>query len=156
MGLVHVLTQKHVHEVNGEGFPEDKPNHTASERVAVAYLAQNDELKQTMIRFDIVSMLALGNDRNNGRVDAFEGFPQGSVLTHDYKSRGYRSPQESLGSSRYAFLSHILDSREVELAFLYEKVDSLVYLRCQLDSRGDGSCRVPGFQRLPEQVLGLD
>lgn len=45
-----------------EGFPADKPNRKRSERIASAYLSQYDG-EQCMIRFDIVSMLILANNR---------------------------------------------------------------------------------------------
>ena len=44
------------------GFPEDKPNRAEYEKAAAAYLASYDG-EQSMIRFDIVSMLLLANDR---------------------------------------------------------------------------------------------
>ena len=47
----------------GDGFPEDKPDRAACEKAAAAYLAQTDGLEQAMVRFDIVSMLVLSNDR---------------------------------------------------------------------------------------------
>ncbi len=58
-----VFVDCHVHGDTGEGFPADAPDRATSERVAAAYLAQHDGLEQTMIRFDIVSMLVLSNDR---------------------------------------------------------------------------------------------
>ena len=58
-----VFVNCNVYGDTGEGFPEDKPNRAACEKAAAAYLSQNSELEQTMIRFDIVSMLVLGNDR---------------------------------------------------------------------------------------------
>ena len=44
------------------GFPEDKPDRAACEKAAAAYLMQAD-VDPCMIRFDVVSMLVLGNDR---------------------------------------------------------------------------------------------
>ena len=58
--LVFIDTK--VLEDASEGFPADKPNRRRSERIAAAYLAQYDG-EQSMIRFDIVSLLLLSNDR---------------------------------------------------------------------------------------------
>lgn len=58
--LVFIDTK--IHADNGEGFPADKPNRKRAERIAAAYLAEAD-VEPTMVRFDIVSMLILSNDR---------------------------------------------------------------------------------------------
>lgn len=58
-----VFVNCRVHTDSGVGMPEDKPDRAACERAAAAYLAASDDVEPSMIRFDIVSMLVLGNDR---------------------------------------------------------------------------------------------
>ena len=58
-----VFVDCNVYSDAGEGFPEDKPNRAACEKAAAAYLAQHLDIEQTMIRFDIVSLLVLSDSR---------------------------------------------------------------------------------------------
>ena len=58
-----VFVSCNIHGDSGEGFPEDKLDRAACEKTAAAYLAQHLDIEQTMIRFDIVSMLVLSDSR---------------------------------------------------------------------------------------------
>ena len=44
----------------GEGFPEEDANRVALERLAAAYLAEHLDSEDIRIRFDVVSMLIVG------------------------------------------------------------------------------------------------
>ena len=46
----------------GEGVPEENPDRKAFERLATAYLIDSG-IDSTEVRFDIVSMLVIGDDR---------------------------------------------------------------------------------------------
>lgn len=48
---------------SGEGFPEEVLDRSSLERLAAAYLAEHLDSGDCMVRFDVVSMLALGDDR---------------------------------------------------------------------------------------------
>ena len=47
----------------GEGFPEEDANRVALERLAAAYLAEHLDSEDIRIRFDVVSMLIVGESR---------------------------------------------------------------------------------------------
>lgn len=51
-----------VSENAGEGIPEEAPDCKAFERIAAAYLAEAD-LSNTEVRYDIVGVLILGENR---------------------------------------------------------------------------------------------
>lgn len=59
--LVFVITE--VVQDGGDGFPEEKVDRAALERVAAAYLAQAAGSADYAVRFDFVSMLVLGGSR---------------------------------------------------------------------------------------------
>lgn len=48
---------------SGEGFPEEVLDRGSLERLAAAYLAEHLDSGDCAVRFDVVSMLILGNDR---------------------------------------------------------------------------------------------
>ena len=48
---------------SGEGFPEEALDRGSLERLAAAYLAEHLDSGDCTVRFDVVSMLVLGNDR---------------------------------------------------------------------------------------------
>lgn len=47
----------------GEGFPEEKLDRDALERVAIAYLADRQGADDCMVRFDLVSMMIVADDK---------------------------------------------------------------------------------------------
>jgi putative endonuclease len=47
----------------GEGFPEEDANRVVLERLAAAYLAEHLDSEDIRIRFDVVSMLIVGESR---------------------------------------------------------------------------------------------
>lgn len=59
--LVFVRCQ--LHQNSGEGFPEEALDRSSLERLAAAYLAEHLDSGDCTVRFDVVSMLVLGNDR---------------------------------------------------------------------------------------------
>ncbi|WP_124061367.1 YraN family protein [Gordonibacter sp. Marseille-P4307] len=59
--LVFVHCQ--VTQNGGEGFPEEDADRTALERLAAAYLAEHLDSEDIRIRFDVVSMLIVGESR---------------------------------------------------------------------------------------------
>lgn len=59
--LVFVLAQ--IAEDRGDGFPEEKVDRAALEKVVTAYLAKSDGNTDCAIRFDFVSMLVIGDSR---------------------------------------------------------------------------------------------
>lgn len=48
---------------SGEGFPEEVLDRGSLERLAAAYLAEHLDSVDCAVRFDLVSMLILGDDR---------------------------------------------------------------------------------------------
>jgi putative endonuclease len=48
---------------SGEGFPEEALDRDSLERLAAAYLAEHLDSGDCTVRFDVVSMLILGDDR---------------------------------------------------------------------------------------------
>ena len=60
-GLVFAHCQ--VMQNGGEGFPEEDADRTALERLAAAYLAEHLDSEDIRIRFDVVSMLIVGESR---------------------------------------------------------------------------------------------
>lgn len=59
--LVFVIAE--ITEDRGDGFPEEKVDRAALEKVVTAYLAKSDGGADCAIRFDFVSMLAIGDSR---------------------------------------------------------------------------------------------
>lgn len=59
--LVFVIAE--IIEDRGDGFPEEKVDRAALEKVATAYLANSDGNADCAIRFDFVSMLVIGDSR---------------------------------------------------------------------------------------------
>lgn len=59
--LVFVVAE--ITEDRGDGFPEEKVDRAALERVAAAYLAQAAGSADYAVRIDFVSMLVLGGSR---------------------------------------------------------------------------------------------
>ena len=47
----------------GEGFPEENLDRAALERLAIAYLSERQDAADCTIRFDIVSMMIVADDR---------------------------------------------------------------------------------------------
>ncbi|MBQ9068239.1 MAG: endonuclease [Eggerthellaceae bacterium] len=58
-----VFVNCNIYDDEGNGFPADKPDRVSCEMAASKYLGQAGDLEQSMIRFDIVSMLVLGESR---------------------------------------------------------------------------------------------
>lgn len=59
--LVFVSCQ--LRQNSGEGFPEEALDRGSLERLAAAYLAEHLDSGDCAVRFDVVSMLVLGDDR---------------------------------------------------------------------------------------------
>ena len=59
--LVFVSCQ--VTQNSGEGFPEEGADRAALERLATAYLAEHLDFEDILVRFDVVSMLTVGESR---------------------------------------------------------------------------------------------
>lgn len=58
--LVFIKCTTHGNE--GEGIPEENPDRKAFERIAAAYLTESD-CDNTTVRFDLVSLLVIGDSR---------------------------------------------------------------------------------------------
>lgn len=59
--LVFISCQ--LHQNSGEGFPEEVLDRSSLERLAASYLAEHLDSGDCTVRFDVVSMLILGDDR---------------------------------------------------------------------------------------------
>ena len=59
--LVFVSCQ--VTQNSGEGFLEEGADRAALERLAAAYLAEHLDFEDVLVRFDVVSMLTVGENR---------------------------------------------------------------------------------------------
>lgn len=58
-----VFVSCRIHRNRGEGFPEDGLDRASLERLAAAYLAEHLDSEDIRIRFDVASMLIVGESR---------------------------------------------------------------------------------------------
>ncbi len=58
-----VFVAVRIRENDGNGIPSDEASRRAFERVAAAYLAERPGIPEGAVRFDVVSMLVLSEDR---------------------------------------------------------------------------------------------